>query len=135
MTLKEQITSDLKKAMLNKEVVKRNVLRVVKAEISREEAGIKEFNDKDIQKVITKIINNLKEINNDISLKEIEILSAYIPDQLTKEEIEYAIKGIIVSTGSSSIKDIGRVMKKFNEDYSGKADGKVAGKIARELLA
>ena len=72
------------------------------------------------------LINQVKE--------EIEIISEYLPKQLTKEEITEIVKQVIEETGATSIKDMGKVMKSAKEKMGATADGKTINEVVRELL-
>lgn len=135
LSLKEIIDNQIKKAMLDKDTRTRDVLRVIKAEISREEAGIKTYGDDDVIKLIQKAIKNLEIIGNEDSKEEISILQQYIPKQMSEQEIEEAIKLLVIETGASGIKDIGKLMGAFNLQYKGKANSKLVSEIVKRILA
>ncbi len=135
LPLKEIIDNQLKKAMLDKDIRTRDVLRVIKAEISREEAGIKTYGDDEIIKLIQKAIKNLEIIGNDDSKEEIAILQKYIPKQMSEAEIEEAIKLLVIETGASGIKDIGKLMGAFNSQYKGRANSKTVSEVVKRVLA
>ena len=71
---------------------------------------------------------------NDIK-REIEVLLAYLPEQLTEEELEVIIKDAINETGAESIKDIGKIMQNVMPKTKGRADGKMINAIVRKLLS
>ena len=135
LPLKEIIDNQLKKAMLDKDNRTRDVLRVIKSEISREEAGIKTYGDDEIIKLIQKAIKNLEIIGNDDSKEEIAILQKYIPKQMSEAEIEEAIKRLVIETGASGIKDIGKLMGAFNSQYKGRANSKTVSEVVKRVLA
>ena len=66
--------------------------------------------------------------------KEIEIISCFLPKQMTNVEISEAIEKIIKETNASSIKDMGSLMSKLNRDYAGRCDFSLVAKIVREKL-
>ena len=66
--------------------------------------------------------------------KEIEIISCFLPKQMTNDEISEAIEKIIKETNASSIKDMGSLMSKLKSDYAGRCDFSQVAKIAREKL-
>lgn len=133
--LKEVIDKSIKSAMLNKDNKTRDVLRVIKAEISREEAGLKEYKDEDVVRVIKKSIKNLEVMNTDEAREEIKILEQYIPTQLTEVQIENFLQILIRETGALSVKDMGKTISAFNAKYPGQADGKVVSEIVKRLLS
>ena len=67
--------------------------------------------------------------------KEIEIISCFLPKQMTNVEISEAIEKIIKETNASSIKDMGSLMSKLKSDYAGRCDFSLVAKIAREKLS
>ena len=67
--------------------------------------------------------------------KEIEIISCFLPKQMTNVEISEAIEKIIKDTNASSIKDMGSLMSKLKRDYAGRCDFSLVAKIAREKLS
>ena len=67
--------------------------------------------------------------------KEIEIISCFLPKQMTNVEISEAIDKIIKETNASSIKDMGSLMSKLKRDYAGRCDFSLVAKIAREKLS
>lgn len=133
-TLKELIDQEIKQAMINKDNIKRDVLRVIKAEISREEAGIKVYGDDEVIKLIQKSIKNLEIIGSTVAMEEIKILEQYIPKQMSEVEIEEAIKLLVIETGASGVKDIGKLMNAFNSQYKGMANGKLVSEVIKKIL-
>lgn len=133
-TLKQTLDADIKSAMLSKDNVTRDILRVIKAEISREEAGLKDYKDDDVIRVIKKSIKNLEIVGNDSAKQEIAILQKYIPQQFSFSEIENNVKGVITEINATTMKDMGKVISTFNDKYKGMADGKTVSEIVRKLL-
>lgn len=133
--LKEVIDRSIKSAMLAKDNKTRDVLRVIKAEISREEAGLKEYKDEDVIRVIKKSIKNLEVMNTDEAREEIKILEQYIPAQMTEVQIENFLQTLIHETGALSLKDMGKTISAFNAKYPGQADGKIVSEIVKRLLS
>jgi len=134
MTLKEQINKDLLSAIKNKDNTTRDLLRVVKGEISREEAGLKEFNDVDVLKLINKTINNLKLFKTTTSEDEINILSKYIPQQLTESEVEDLIQILIFTHNYNTMRDMGKIVGYFNDNYPGRVSGKVISEAFKKII-
>ncbi len=135
LTLKEQIDSNIKAAMLSKDTATRDLLRVIKAEISREEAGLKEYKDEDVIRVIKKSIKNLEVMNTDEARAEIKILEQYIPEQLGEKQITTLVAGLISETGAAGMKEMGKTIAAFNAKYPGQADGKLVSEIVKKLLS
>lgn len=133
--LKELIDRGIKEAMLGKDNKRRDALRMIKAEISREEAGLKTYKNEDVIRVIRKSIKNLEIINSDEAREEIKILEEYIPVQMTLTQIEDGVKEIITELGATSLKEMGKVIAGFNSKYAGKADGKTVADIIKKALS
>jgi len=132
--LKEVIDRSIKSAMLSKDNKTRDVLRVIKAEISREEAGLKEYKDEDVIRVIKKAIKNLEVMNTDDAREEIKILEQFIPAQLTDIQIESFLQTLVRETGALTLKDMGKTISAFNAKFPGQADGKIVSEIVKRLL-
>ena len=145
--LKEKLLEDLKNCMKEKNVVRKNVIQMVRAAILQVEKDKHiELNDKQIIEIIAKeskkrrdsikdyeksgredLINEIKE--------EIEILTEYLPKQLSIEEVEMIVKEVIESEGATSIKDMGKVMKSAKEKIGASSDGKTINEVVKKLLA
>lgn len=128
MTLQERIQNDMKTSMLNKDVERLSLLRVIKGEINRE---AKELSDDRIISIIRKMKENAEMMNNQ---NEIKILSEYLPTMLGEKQIETLILGIINKGGYNGMKDMGKVMAELKV-YGGQIDGKVASGMVRRLLS
>lgn len=127
MSLKIQITEEIKIAMKAKNTIELSILRVLKSEIERNEqstSGKIELNDIEIVKIVKKMIDGIKETTKDIL--QLEVLEKYIPQQLSECEIREKIT-------SMSIKNMSEIMKYFKTFCDGKYDGKLLSNIAKEL--
>ncbi|HPX75814.1 MAG TPA: GatB/YqeY domain-containing protein [Bacteroidales bacterium] len=148
MSILDRINEDIKKAMLAKEKEKLEALRAVKAAflLAKTEAGASEelAYEKELQ-IIQKLIKQRKDAaeiykqQNRMDLYEpeefqAEIISQYLPAQLSEEELRLEISKIIQETGASSIKDMGKVMGIANSKFVGKADSKSISGIVKQLL-
>ncbi|MCV6607912.1 MAG: GatB/YqeY domain-containing protein [Campylobacterales bacterium] len=146
MSLKAQIQSDIKDAMRAKEVLKRDTLRSLSAEIKQVEVDERiEVNDERtialIQKMIKKRNDSITEYKKgnreDLAEKEqgeIDILSEYMPKQLSDEELEAKVKEIIEKTGATSGKDMGKIMGMSAKEIGALADNKRISQMAKKLL-
>ena len=128
MTLQEKIQNDLKTSMLNKDVVKRDLIRVLIGEINR--IG-KEVDDDSIIKIIRKMVENATLMNNQ---DEVTILSEYLPKMMGKDEIENIIRDIMNTNGYNNIKQMGLIIKELKEKYGSLIDGKIASDIIKTIL-
>lgn len=145
--MKEQLLQDLKEAMREKDTIKKDAITMLRASILQVEKDTqKTLNDDEICAIVAKEVKKRKESlaeyeqanREDIveSLKrEIEVLSKYLPEQLTKEEIEKLVEQAIVESEATSMKDMGKVMSNLRPKTAGKADGKLVSDIVKEKLA
>lgn len=146
MSLKEQISNDIKTAMKEKEVVKRDALRLLASAMKQIEVDErKELSDEDIIKIIQKQVKQrndsmtqYKEAGRDdlydIEAAEAAIFETYLPQQLNDDELKAAINSIIAEVGATSIKDIGRIMGAASKSIGSLADGKRINECAKALL-
>lgn len=149
MSLKEQIDSDIKTAMLNKQKEELIALRAVKSMIllAETEKGKTGELDKDAEnKILMKAAKQRKESadifkaenREDLYQKEIfelEIISRYLPKQLSKDEIAAEVKKIVDQVGAKGPQDMGKVMGTATKTLAGKADGKTISEIVKQLLS
>ena len=148
MNLFDQVSEDIKKAMLAREKVRLEALRGIKKEFleakTAKGAG-GELSDEMAVKILVKMVKQRKESakiyedNNRPELAENELAEAavieeYLPKQLSAEELEAELKAIIAETGAQGPKDMGKVMGKATKKLAGKAEGKVISAKVKELL-
>ena len=137
MDLFEQVNNDIKAAMLAHESVRLAALRGIKKGELSEETAIK---------ILQKMVKQRKESaeifqsQNRADLAENELteagfIEAYLPKQLSAEEIEAEVKKIIEQTGAQGMKDMGKVMGTASKALAGKADGKAISEVVKRLLA
>ncbi|MBW6490183.1 MAG: GatB/YqeY domain-containing protein [Lentimicrobium sp.] len=148
MSLTEQINQDIKKAMLSREKEKLEALRAIKSALLLEitsEGGKGEITAETEIKLLQKLVKQRREAagiyteQNRADLAFIEnfqadIISAYLPVQLSREELLPILKDIMAETGANSIKDMGKVMSAASAKLSGKADNKTISQLIKELL-
>lgn len=147
MSLNEKITQDFKKAMKARDEIRVSTLRMLRSAMKnlQVEKG-RELSDDEIQSVISSHIRKGKEAagefraggREDLAQKEeneIAICYDYLPQQLSPEEIEATLRGIITELGARGPKDMGTVMKTAMGKMAGQAQGKEVSKIAGRLLA
>jgi len=128
MTIQEKIKADVKTAMLAKETQTRDILRVVIGEFNR--IG-KEVSDTEATATIKKMVANAQEMKNE---SEVEILSAYLPKQLTEDQLDMLISQIIEDEKIDSMRGMGKIMSELQRGFAGQYDGKLASKIVKEKL-
>ena len=144
--LKERLLNDFKESMKNKDIVKKNVIQLVRSAILNKEKDLqKELTDSECEQVIaaqikqrTDALNiyNERNITNkaDETQKEIDILKEYLPTQLTVEELTEIIERQIIEQNALSIKDMGKVIKAVKELVGTRAEGKLISDIVKEKL-
>ncbi|MFV0507079.1 MAG: GatB/YqeY domain-containing protein [Bacteroidales bacterium] len=148
MTLTEKINGEIKEAMKAKERERLEALRGIKKCIIEAQAakgvGV-EVTDDDVLKIIQKLAKQGKdsakifeEQNRDDlaqpELAQVAVFEEFLPKQLTSEEIKAKVKNIIASTGTNSMKDMGRVMGQASKEMEGIADGKIIADVVKKLL-
>lgn len=144
--MKSVLLSDLKDAMRSKDERRKDTITMLRAailQIEKDEQRV--MGDDEIKVAVSKEVKKRKEsipefekggrmdIVESIN-KEIEILSKYLPEQLSEEQIRNLVKESIESTGASTPKDMGKVMQDLRPKTNGKADGKIVSEIVKELL-
>ena len=151
MSLREKIETDYKSALKAKDKNKISTYRLILAGIkdldisNRSQVDKKETDDEDVKKLLKKMIKQRNESiemykknnRNDLQEeeeKEVEVISQYLPQQLSDEETKKLCSEIINSTGASSIKDMGRVMGELKKNNADSIDFSKAGAMIKELL-
>lgn len=146
MTLSERINNDLKEAMKSKDSFRLSVIRMVKGAMQLAKPNPREeLTDDDVITVISKQIkmrnDSIKEFEaagrSDLveqNKKEIEILNAYMPKQLSEEELTEIIDKVFEEVKPTSQKDIGLIMKNISPLVKGKADMSLVNKLVKERL-
>ena len=139
MALLERIDADLKKAMLARDEVSRETLRMIKSELltldDPDELAVLSRAVKSRRDSIKSYIEGGRQDLADKELAEIAVIERYLPKQLSEDEARDAIAAIIGELGLSSKKELGKVMKEVKARYPGQIDGKVASSIANGLLS
>ncbi|BCK88373.1 putative protein YqeY [Sideroxyarcus emersonii] len=146
MSLKQQITEDMKTAMRAKETARLGAIRLLLAAMKQREVDERiELTDADVVAVIEKMLKQRRDSISqyeaagrqdlaDVEKFEVSILQAYMPQQLGEAEIAAAIAEAIVATGAAGPQDMGKVMGVVKPKLAGRADmGKVSGLIKAQL--
>ncbi|MGG1960189.1 GatB/YqeY domain-containing protein [Bacillus pumilus] len=148
MSLLEQLNSDMKLMMKNREKDKLVVIRMVKASLQNEAIKLKKDSltgDEELT-VLSREIKQRRDSLHEFSKanrldlvdkvqKEIDILDVYLPEQLSEEELQTIVKETIAETGASSKADMGKVMSAIMPKVKGKADGAVINRLVSEQLS
>lgn len=147
MTLNEQINSDMISYMKSKDSFSLGVVRMVKGAIQLEKINLKrDLNDDEVIAVIAKqikmrndSINEFEKANRTDLItqyqKEIELLSKYMPAQLSEDEINEIIDAAFASINPTSSKDMGLIMREVSPKLKGRADMAKVNAIIKEKLA
>jgi uncharacterized protein YqeY len=146
--LEEKILNDYKEAMKSRDTLKSSVLSFLRAELMNTAVAKKKkaLDDNEVVSVIKKQIKQRQDSidqftkGNRLEMaekekKEQEILKTYLPPELSVEEIKKIVAEAIVTTGASSIKDMGKVMKEVTAKIAGQADAKSVSDLVRESLS
>ena len=147
MSLQERINEDLKVYMKSKDTFKLGVVRMVKGAVQLEKINLKreELSDDEIIKLISKQIKMRKDAieqfeaagREDLVLqnkKEIEILSSYMPEEMSLEELNKTIDKVFEEVKPTSSKDMGLIMKNISPLVKGRADMSLVNKLIKERL-
>ena len=147
MSLKEQLNEDLKTAMREKNVVKRDSIRAINTMIKQIEVDERRvLDDAEVIKLIQRGIKQREEAiaqysaasRDDLVQKEheqVDVFMLYLPKQLTNEELESGMKEVISEVGATTIKDMGKVMGVASKKFAGVADGKRINEMVKKLLS
>lgn len=148
MTFTERITEDIKQAMKARETLKLEALRGIKKELIEArtaKGGSDEVSDADAMKILQKMVKQRREtsaIYKEQGRPELaadedaqaDVIAAYLPKELSADEVEAAVKAIIAEVGATSIKEMGKVMGVASKKLAGQADGKVISDTVKKLL-
>ena len=152
MSLRDKIETDYKNALKSKDKNKISTYRLILSGIkdldinNRSGPNKKETDDEDIKKLLKKMIKQRSESievykkNNrgdllEIEENEVNVLSEYLPKQMSEEETISICKQIIEKTGASSIKEMGKVMGELKQNHSDTIDFSKAGALIKDLLS
>jgi uncharacterized protein YqeY len=149
MNFQEELNNKLKDAMRAKDSVALASLRAIKSAILlvQTQSGAKHtLSDTEMTKLLQKLVKQRKESasifreQDRIDLAEpeeaqIEVISQFLPEQMSSEEVAQVLEEIIQTTGASSMKDMGKVMGMANKQLAGKADGKLIAQLVKNNLS
>jgi uncharacterized protein YqeY len=147
MSLEERLVQEMKEAMKSNNKLRLSTIRMIRSTVKNKEIELrKPLDDGEIQKAIQGMVRKGEESVEQFKLggrmdlvekesKEIEILKSFLPQALTREEILKIIDETIEETQSTSLKDIGKLMKSVMPKLQGKADGKLVNQLVKERLS
>jgi len=151
MSLKNKIENDYQSSLKSKDKVKISTYRLILSSIkdldiaNRSGPKKKETDDNDIKQLLKKMIkqraesieiykkNNRKDLL-DVEQSEVDVLSSYLPKQLSEEETKSLCQEVVGKLNAQSIKDMGKVMGELKKNYSDSLDFSKAGSILKEIL-
>lgn len=146
MSLKQQITEDMKCAMKARQTEKLSTIRMLLAAMKQVEVDERvALDDNRIIAIITKMVKQRQDSvriyreagRNDMADKEaaeITVLQAYLPQQLSADEIAAAVDKAITQTGASGMSDMGKVMGVLKGELAGRADMAIVSRVLKEKL-
>lgn len=148
MTLEQRILPDLKTAMKAKDQAALRGIRTIKAEILlfKTDGSGNELDEAGEIKLLQKLVKQRKDSlaiyeeqgREDLAVterEEIEVISRYLPKELSEAELEALVQEVINQTGASSMQDMGKVMGMANKNAAGRADGKAISAVVKKLLS
>ena len=137
----------LKEAMVAKDALRRDVIRMVQSAIKQVEVDERrELNEDDVMKIVQGEIKKRREAISEAEKAsraemaeeergKLVILEAFLPQQLTRDEVEAFAREAIAQTGATNAKDMGKVMGALMPKVKNKADGQVVNQVVRDLLS
>lgn len=146
MTVRQQMMDDLKAAMRSGDNEKRNAIRLVMAAIKQSEVDSgKTLDEEAIMAVLAKqakqrresIAEYAKSGRDELAASEqaeLTVIEAYLPQQMSREEVETVVRSTIDELGISDKSGMGQLMGRLMGQLRGKADGKVVNDVVREML-
>ena len=147
MSIKEQLMDDLKTAMREKDLNRKQTVTMLRAAVKQVEVDTREeILDEQIVEIVQKQIKQKKAAYEEFekgdredlmkqTLEEIAILEVYLPEQLSVEEVRKLVEQAVEETGANSMRDMGRVMGILKERTAGQADGKTLSDLVKEILS
>ena len=149
MNLFDQVSNDIKSAMLAKDKVRLEALRGIKKEFleaKTAKGADGELTDDMAMKILAKMVKQRKESAQiyteqnrpdlaEPELAEAAVIETYLPKQMTEEELTEALKAIIAQVGATTAQEMGKVMGVATKQLAGRADGRAISAKVKELLA
>lgn len=148
MNLFDTISDEIKKAMLARDKVRLDALRGVKKEFleaKTAKGATDELSDEAATAILQKMVKQRKDSAEiytaqgraDLAsdeLAQLRVIQEFLPQQLTQEELESAVRSIISETGAQSMKEMGKVMGIATRQLAGKAEGRAISEMVKKLL-
>lgn len=147
MNLEEKVMAELKEAMKAKDTVALDSIRAIKSAIllAKTDGTGKPIDEAREIQILQKLVKSRRESleiyekqgRTDLAATEksqIAVIEKFLPAQMSPEEVEVVLKGILTEVGATSPKDMGKVMGAANQKLAGKADGRMISEIVKKLL-
>ncbi|MCU6707670.1 GatB/YqeY domain-containing protein [Paenibacillus sp. J5C_2022] len=146
MNLSERLSDDMKQAMKSKDKFRLTTIRMVRASMKNLEIDLKRpLDDNEVLDILSREIKQRKDSLQEFKKagrddliadleSEIEIISGYLPEQLTEEDIQEIVRQTIHELGASSKADMGKVMSALMPKVKGRADGKLVNQAVQQFL-
>jgi len=148
MSLQQKLMEKLKEAMKSKDSIALESLRAIKSEIlllKTKGGASEELTEEDEIKILQKLVKQRKDSATlyieqgrkdlaDPELAQVEVISQFLPEQMSDEDVKIIVAKIIGKVGATSMKDMGAVMGMASKELAGKADGKVISIAVKQLL-
>jgi hypothetical protein len=147
MQLRERLNAGMKDAMKSRDALRLSAIRMLLSSVKNREIELRrELGETEITETIVTLCKQRRESirlfkeagRQDLVDKEeaeLALLMDFLPQQLTREEIESLVDKVITETAATSGKDMGKVMKALQPLVSGRADGKLVSEVVKERLA
>ncbi|QCX37595.1 GatB/YqeY domain-containing protein [Aureibaculum algae] len=149
MSLQDKVMGKLKEAMKAKDTVALESLRAIKSAIliAQTESGAKqELTEDEELKLVQKLVKQRKDSATlyqeqgradlaDPELAQVAVIEKFLPEQMSEEELQKVVAGIVEKVGATSMKDMGKVMGMVSKELAGKADGKAISNVVKSLLS
>lgn len=146
MSLRERLGEELKRAMKARDEVALSAVRLVRSSIKNREIEVRhELDEQEIVEVISSLAKQRRESirlfgeagRTDLvekEEKELALLLEFLPQQLTRDELETLVARVIAESGAQGLRDMGKVMKSLMPHVTGRADGSLVSAIVKERL-
>jgi len=148
MSIFDQVNDDIRAAMLARDKERLEAVRNIKKvllEAKTAKSGAEDLSDEDAMKAIAKLAKQGKDSAEiyqqqnradlaEFELAQVRVYETYLPKQMSQAELTAAVQAIIVSTGATSMKEMGKVMGVATRELAGKVDGKLISETVKSLL-
>ncbi|WP_298271868.1 GatB/YqeY domain-containing protein [Geobacter sp.] len=147
MLLRDRLSEEMKGAMKARDEIRLSAIRLIRSTVKNREIEVRhELSDQEITEVISTLVKQRRESIRlfgeagradlvEKEEKELALLLEFLPQQLTREEVEALVVAAIAESGAQGARDMGKVMKVLMPRVAGKADGSMVSALVKEKLA